>query len=146
MLKFGNDCIDNQAKERQSFWNFVVEETSGVSLSPQTVSNILARLDAQVRGFHRRSLAERAPRFLFLDGMSCRIGRKEVRVLVAWGSDGRGRGELLGYRVARSESFAGWVAFVRDLENLGLSTRRLAMVTTDDCAVRGRAAPVVRCA
>lgn len=235
MLKFGNDCIDNQVKERQSFWNFVggevnqlvktlvesaleaerdaaagcewherseyrrayrngywprtlntvsgpveirsprlrgvevahscfeqyqrhtdrlvamvteslvrghttrhtkafVEEISGVSLSPQTVSNILARLDAQVRGFHRRSLAERAPRFLFLDGMSCRIGRKEVRVLVAWGSDGRGRGELLGYRVARSESFAGWIAFVRDLENLGLSTRRLAMVTTDDCA------------
>lgn len=111
-----------------------VEEIAKVSLSPQTVSNILARLDAEVRAFHRRSLAGHAPKFLFLDGMSCRLGRKEVRVLVAWGSDGPGRGELLGYRVARSESFASWVAFIRDLDNRGLSTRRLRMVTTDDCA------------
>jgi len=112
----------------------MIDSIAAVSLSRQTVSNVRARLDERVRAFHRRPLSGHAPKFLFLDGMSCRIGRKEVRVLAAWGSEGAGRGELLGYRVAPSESFASWIRFVRDLDNRGLSTRRLAMVTTDDCA------------
>lgn len=125
----------------------LAEELLGVRLSPQSVSALLAELDEEIAGFHRRSLRGRY-RTVYLDGKhgkSCfparrghrgRGKKKEAVLLLAWGITHEGKEELIDYRVVPSESEEHWQAFLTDLEARGLrrepgETETLRLLVSD---------------
>ena len=112
----------------------VVEPLLGEGISAQTVSRITRSLDAEVRRYHTRPLAD-AYQYVLLDGITFRVkgatGAKKRLVLCAYGITPEGRRELLSFRQAPSESAAQWEAFLQDLYQRGLEGQELQLVTTD---------------
>ncbi|WP_344810185.1 IS256 family transposase, partial [Microlunatus ginsengisoli] len=104
------------------------------SLSKSQVSRMAADLDEQVTAFRTRSLAEAGP-FVFVaaDALTMKV-RENGRVvnavvLVATGVNADGHREVLGLRVATSETGQAWNGFFADLVARGLSG--VALVTSD---------------
>ncbi|MCA1695610.1 MAG: IS256 family transposase [Actinobacteria bacterium] len=104
------------------------------SLSKSQVSRMAADLDEQVSAFRTRALGD-AGRFTFLaaDALTMKV-RENGRVvnavvLVATGVNADGHREILGLKVATSETGAAWNAFFADLVARGLHGVRL--VTSD---------------
>ena len=87
-----------------------------------------------VEAFHKRPLEDKYI-YLFLDGVHLGIKgavkRKKRPVLLAYGITEDGQRELVGFRVARSESEAQWVAFLNDLYKRGLEGERLKLIVID---------------
>lgn len=114
----------------------VVEPLLGAGVSAQTVSRITRSLDAQVRCYHRRPLADHYC-YLLLDGITLKVkgatGVRKRLVLCAYGITTQGQRELLNFRQATTESEAQWEAFLQDLYQRGLEGRGLHLVTTDGC-------------
>jgi transposase-like protein len=106
----------------------------GEAVSAATVSAVSKVLDERVALWHRRPLAD-VYRYLILDGVSVRIrlvGRVQRRVaLCAYGIDGEGRRELIGFLLAKSESEASWRSLLEDLWRRGLRGAKLELITTD---------------
>ena len=110
-------------------------KTLGIhSLSKSQVSRMAADLDEHVDQFRHRPLGDAGPfTFVAADALTMKV--REVRrvinavVLVATGVNGDGHREVLGLRVATSETGAAWNSFFADLVARGLGGVRL--VTSD---------------
>ena len=110
-------------------------KTLGVNaLSKSQVSRMAAELDEQVESFRHRPLDEAGPfTFVAADALTMKVreGGRVVNavVLIATGVNGDGHREVLGLRVATSETGAAWNEFFADLVARGLAGVRL--VTSD---------------
>ncbi|MDN6554810.1 MAG: IS256 family transposase [Bifidobacterium mongoliense] len=110
-------------------------KTLGIhSLSKSQVSRMAAELDEHVDQFRHRPLGEAGPfTFLAADALTMKVreGGRVINavVLVATGVNADGRREVLGLRVATSETGAAWNSFFADLVARGLGGVRL--VTSD---------------
>ena len=110
-------------------------KTLGINaLSKSQVSRMAADLDEQVEAFRHRPLDEAGPfTFVAADALTMKV-RENGRVvnavaLLATGVNGDGHREVLGLRVATSETGAAWNEFFADLVARGLAGVRL--VTSD---------------
>ena len=110
-------------------------KTLGInSLSKSQVSRMAADLDEHVEQFRHRPLDAAGPfTFVSADALTMKV-RKGGRVinavvLLATGVNGDGHREVLGMRVATSETGAAWSSFFADLVARGLGGVRL--VTSD---------------
>ena len=110
-------------------------KTLGInSLSKSQVSRMAESLDEHVEQFRHRPLDEAGP-FTFVSAdaltMKVREGGRVINavVLLAIGVNGDGHREVLGMRVATSETGAAWNGFFADLVARGLAGVRL--VTSD---------------
>jgi transposase-like protein len=110
-------------------------QTLGItSLSKSQVSRMAADLDEQVTAFRTRPLGDAGPfTFVAADALTMKV-RENGRVvnavvLVATGVNNDGHREVLGVKVATSETGAAWNAFFADLVARGLSGVKL--VTSD---------------
>ncbi|MGJ9424198.1 IS256 family transposase [Aeromicrobium sp. CF3.5] len=110
-------------------------KTLGITgLSKSQVSRMAADLDQTVDEFRHRPLGEAGPfTFVAADALTMKVreGGRVVAsvVLVATGVNADGRREVLGLRVATSETGAAWNTFFADLVARGLTGVRL--VTSD---------------
>ena len=110
-------------------------KTLGIDgLSKSQVSRMAADLDAVVEDFRHRPLGDAGPfTFVAADALTMKVreGGRVVSavVLLATGVNGDGHREVLGMRVATSETGAAWNEFLADLVARGLTGVRL--VTSD---------------
>lgn len=110
-------------------------KTLGINaLSKSQVSRMAEDLDEQVEAFRHRPLDTAGPfTFVAADALTMKVreGGRVVNavVLLATGVNADGRREVLGLRVATSESGAAWNEFFADLVARGLGGVR--MVTSD---------------
>ena len=110
-------------------------KTLGIhSLSKSQVSRMAAELDEHVEQFRHRPLDAAGPfTFVAADALTMKVreGGRVINavVLIATGVNADGRREVLGLRVATSETGAAWNSFFADLVARGLSGVRL--VTSD---------------
>ena len=104
------------------------------SLSKSQVSRMAQELDEHIEAFRHRPLGEAGP-FVFLAAdaltMKVREGGRVVNAvaMVATGVNADGRREVLGLRVATTETGAAWNEFFADLVARGLAG--VALVTSD---------------
>ena len=110
-------------------------QTLGItSLSKSQVSRMAADLDEQVTAFRTRPLGDAGPfTFVAADALTMKV-RENGRVvnavvLVATGVNADGHREVLGVKVATSETGQAWNAFFADLVARGLSG--VLLVTSD---------------
>jgi putative transposase len=112
----------------------LVQSLGITSLSKSQVSRMAADLDEQVAAFRTRPLGEAGPfTFLAADALTMKV-REQGRVvnavvLVATGVNGDGHREVLGVKVATSETKEAWNVFFADLVARGLAGVKL--VTSD---------------
>jgi len=104
------------------------------SLSKSQVSRMAADLDQIVEEFRHRPLGDAGPfTFVAADALTMKVreGGRVINavVLIATGVNGDGHREVLGMRVATSETGAAWNEFFADLTARGLAGVRL--VTSD---------------
>jgi Transposase and inactivated derivatives len=110
-------------------------KTLGINaLSKSQVSRMAADLDEHVDQFRHRPLTDAGPfTFVAADALTMKVreGGRVINavVLVATGVNGDGHREVLGMRVATSETGAAWNSFFADLVARGLTGVRL--VTSD---------------
>ena len=110
-------------------------KTLGIdSLSKSQVSRMAAELDEHVEQFRHRPLDSAGPfTFVAADALTMKVreGGRVINavVLLATGVNGDGHREVLGMRVATSETGAAWNEFFADLTARGLAGVRL--VTSD---------------
>lgn len=110
-------------------------KTLGIhSLSKSQVSRMATDLDEHVEQFRHRPLDEAGPfTFVAADALTMKVreGGRVINavVLIATGVNADGRREVLGLRVATSETGAAWNSFFADLVARGLSGVRL--ITSD---------------
>lgn len=110
-------------------------KTLGIdSLSKSQVSRMAADLDEHVDQFRHRPLGDAGPfTFVAADALTMKVreGGRVINavVLVATGVNADGRREVLGMRVATSETASAWNQFFADLVARGLTGVRL--VTSD---------------
>ena len=110
-------------------------KTLGIhSLSKSQVSRMAAELDEHVDQFRHRPLEDAGPfTFVAADALTMKVreGGRVINavVLIATGVNADGRREVLGLRVATSETGAAWNSFFADLVARGLGGVRL--VTSD---------------
>ena len=112
----------------------LVQSLGITSLSRSQVSRMAADLDAQVAAFRTRPLGESGPfTFVAADALTMKV-REQGRVvnavvLVATGVNADGHREVLGVKVATSETKQAWNTFFADLVARGLSG--VCLVTSD---------------
>ena len=102
------------------------------SLSKSQVSRMAADLDEQVDAFRHRPLTDAGPfTFVTADALTMKVreGGRVINavVLLATGVNGDGHREVLGMRVATSETGAAWNEFFADLVARGLAGVRLVV-------------------
>src|SRR3954465_2421244 len=116
----------------------LVQSLGITSLSRSQVSRMATDLDAQVAAFRTRPLDESGPfTFVAADALTMKV-REQGRVvkavvLVATGVNADGHREVLGIKVATSETAAAWNAFFADLVARGLTSGPdgVLLVTSD---------------
>src|SRR3954464_13813641 len=116
----------------------LVQSLGITSLSKSQVSRMAADLDEQVTAFRTRPLADAGPfTFVAADALTMKV-RENGRVvnavvLVATGVNADGHREVLGLKVATSETGAAWNAFFADLVARGLTgePEGVLLVTSD---------------
>ena len=121
-------------------------KTLGINaLSKSQVSRMATELDEHVESFRHRPLGEAGP-FMFVaaDALTMKVregGRVVTAVaLLATGVNGDGHREVLGLRVATSETGAAWNEIFADLVARGLTGVRLATSDTHTGLVEAIAA------
>ena len=108
-------------------------KTLGIhSLSKSQVSRMAAELDEHVDQFRHRPLEDAGPfTFVAADALTMKVreGGRVINavVLIATGVNADGRREVLGLRVATSETGAAWNSFFADLVARGLGGVRLVI-------------------
>ncbi len=112
----------------------LVESLGITSLAKSQVSRMAADLDEQVAAFRTRSLADAGPfTFVAADALTMKVreGGRVVNavVFVAIGVNADGHREVLGVKVATTETKEAWNVFFADLLACGLAGVRL--VTSD---------------
>ena len=116
----------------------LVQSLGITGLSKSQVSRMAAELDEQVSAFRTRPLGEAGPfAFVAADALTMKVrenGRVvSAAVLVATGINADGHREVLGVKVATSETKHAWNAFFADLVARGLTggPEGVLMVTSD---------------
>lgn len=112
---------------------FLKKLLGGVTVSPPTVSRIWRQLSRGMLAFQRRPLEDRYA-FLYLDGFAVRIRKAFKRphtAVVALGVTAEGQAEILGFRIAPSESTDACGRLLQDLFNRGLTGKNLQLVIHD---------------
>lgn len=116
----------------------LVQSLGITGLSKSQVSRMAAELDEQVSAFRIRPLGEAGPfAFVAADALTMKVrenGRVvSAAVLVATGVNADGHREVLGVKVATSETKHAWNAFFADLVARGLTSgpEGVLMVTSD---------------
>ena len=113
----------------------ITEELCGHAFSASTISAINKRLDASLKAFAERPLAEPLP-YLILDARYEKVREAGVvmsqAVLVAIGIDWDGRRQILGVEIANRESRSAWKDFLLALKTRGLNG--VEFVVADDHA------------
>jgi putative transposase len=99
----------------------------GRSVSASAVSQVAKTLDAAVAAFHRRPLQNRYRALMRKTG----AGALRRPVLVALGLRHDGKKEIIGFRLAASESAAEWEKFLTGLYRRGLTGEGLDMICVD---------------
>jgi len=111
----------------------VTEELCGKSFSKSTVSSLCQRLDPIVEAFRNRPLNKRYP-FLIVDAIYLKVreaGRVRSKgLLIAIGISEDGNREVIGFKLADSESESSWGDFFTELKDRGLVS--VDLVTSDD--------------
>jgi putative transposase len=112
----------------------LVQSLGITSLSKSQVSRMAADLDEQVAAFRTRPLGDAGPfTFLAADALTMKVreGGRVINavVLVATGVNGDGHREVLGVKVATSETKEAWNVFFADLVARGLTG--VLLVTSD---------------
>ena len=101
----------------------VTRRLCGREFKRSTVSELAQGLDAQVEAWNERPLEGPYP-FVLVDAMQIKVRRQEAvrptSVLIAVGVNAEGYREILGIRVANSESEQGWLETFRWLKRRGL--------------------------
>ncbi|MFB6232068.1 MAG: transposase [Salinibacter sp.] len=97
----------------------ITTELCGREFSRQTVSNLVERLDEQVRAWADRPLEEEYP-FLLADAMQLKIRRDEAvrsaMALIVVGISEDGRREILGFKIALRETAESWRELLGELK------------------------------
>ncbi len=109
-------------------------KTLGIDrMSKSTVSRMVKDLDEMVEQFRTRPLTDGPYRYLSCDALTMRVreGGRVVKtsVLLATAVNNEGYREVLGMRVATSETTASWTGFFRDLAARGLTG--VVLITSD---------------
>lgn len=110
----------------------ITEELCGKSFSKSMVSDLCKKLDPVVEQFRNRPLEKHYP-FLMFDAMYLKVREEAVKsrgLLIALGVNEEGIREVLGFRVADSESEQSWGEFFQSLKKRGLTSPTL--VTSDN--------------
>jgi putative transposase len=111
-----------------------MELITGHRVSASTVSSVTAKMEAEVRAFHSRGIADEYA-YLILDGVRLRFrsatGSVHRLVLCAVGIRESGEKEFIDFLITRSESESHWQSFLVDLFNRGLEGKSLRLVVTD---------------
>ena len=106
----------------------------GDRVSAQTVSSLTQALDASVRAFHTRALADDVV-YLFLDGLTMRVktarGAVTKVLLVAVGISATGHKRVVDFRLVDRETKDHWELFLENLHKRGLRGEKLECITTD---------------
>lgn len=106
----------------------------GMRISASTVSEVVKGLDGAVRRYHERELGDRY-RFLFFDGVVLKqrgAGKVQKKIILsAYGETWEGKGEMIDFLLATSESQNAWEGFLRELYGRGLRGQGCEMITTD---------------
>ncbi len=101
----------------------ITEELCGHRFSATTISNIVKKLDEQLRAFARRPLDEPFP-YLIVDARYEKVRENGVirsqAVLIALGIDWDGRRQVLAVELASRESASSWKDFLLGLKERGL--------------------------
>ena len=101
----------------------ITRELCGRVFKRSTVSELSKQLDAQVEAWNERPLEGSYP-FVVVDAMGIKVRRQEAvrptSVLISVGVNAEGRREILGIRIADSESEQGWMETFRWLKRRGL--------------------------
>lgn len=102
----------------------ITDELCGREFKRSTVSELAKGLDGQVEAWNERPLEGRYP-FVLVDAMHIKVRRQQsvrsTSVLIAVGVNKEGYREILGIRIADSESEQGWLETFRWLKARGLS-------------------------
>ena len=118
----------------------ITEELCGHSVSPETVSNLVKKLDTSLQVFARRRLEEPDP-YVILDARYEKVRQDGViqsrAVLVALGVDAEGRRQMLGVELANRKSRSSWRECLLALKQRWLSG--FEYVVSDDHAGLRRA-------
>jgi transposase-like protein len=111
----------------------VTEELCGKSFSKSMVSELCKKLDPIVEAFKNRPLEDNYP-FIMVDAICIKVredGRVQSRgLLIAIGINDDGQREIIGFRLANSESEISWGEFFTELKSRGLKAPRL--ITSDN--------------
>ena len=111
----------------------ITEELCGKSFSKSTVSALCEALDPVVEAFRNRPLVKTYP-FVIVDAIYIKVredGRVRSKgVLIAIGVNQEGYREIIGFRVANSETEDSWGEFFGSLKERGL--RNVDFVTSDN--------------
>lgn len=110
----------------------VMETLCGTSFSKSAVSEVCKDLDKAVNEFRTRPLEEEYP-FVMVDATYFKV-REEHRItskafMIAYGVNGHGHREILGFGVYANESGATWTDFLMHLKKRGLTG--VFMITSD---------------
>ena len=101
----------------------ITRELCGRAFKRSTVSELSKQLDAQVEAWNERPLEGSYP-FVVVDAMGIKVRRqgavRPTSVLISVGVNAEGRREILGIRIADSESEQGWMETFRWLKRRGL--------------------------
>lgn len=111
----------------------ITEELCGKKFSKSTVSALCQSLDPLIDAFRIRPLEKHYP-FLMVDALYLKVrqdGRIQSRgLLIAIGINEEGHREIIGFRVANSESEGSWGDFFASLKDRGL--KDVHLITSDD--------------
>lgn len=114
-------------------------------LSKSAISRLIVRLKEYFESWRKRSLAQEATPYLYLDGICVRVrcaGRTgSLPVLVAVGVRKNGEKVLLSLAVRGGEGEEAWKGFLEDLSGRGLRAPRLAIV--DGCPGLSKALDII---
>ncbi len=106
----------------------------GIEPSASTISRIAKTLDAEVKNYRNRPIADEFI-YLIFDAVTMKVKEapqaRKVVVLCAYGITRLGHRVLIGFQQARAESEGCWEAFIEDLFRRGLYGRSLEMIVTD---------------
>lgn len=110
----------------------VMETLCGTSFSKSAVSDVCKDLDTAVKEFQTRPLEGDYP-FLTVDATYFKVWENSRIIskafMIAYGTNGEGRREILGFGVYANESSATWTDFLLSLKKRGLIG--LLMITSD---------------
>ena len=102
----------------------ITDELCGKAFGKSTVSRLCESLDEKVEAWNTRSLEDSAHPFVIVDALHVKVRRggrvRSTSALVAVAINEEGYREILGIKIANSESETSWKEFFRSLNERGL--------------------------